>query len=657
EVLHADTEYLTQINTLMRPFRPQNRLVKDIDVHYHEAIITSDVAFLPIELDKFVLEGRPSLCIELKPVSFISQLSRLSFSLSLLAVSRSSRVHIIQHLLHLLRVHIAVLVHIPDVLEILGVLVRRFGIGCGRCSGQELGQRHSAIAVRVQPLHGLQRQHPAHCGRGCGSALGGPFGQGERRKFAPIQPAVAVLVGGFPASAIAAEFHRQPMLMLRLAAAAVSFRGGICGTPTLMPALSIPVSLLASSIARFTSAWNSACCCCLAFAFSSSEPEAVPVSTLAARRAAFSSKSLSKLDRALASCSGVKSSESGESDSGAGCPASSELCALPASKTASNSARLRSFCSCIILALLVCVKQGFIPVSTLVQEKVRRTWCRFCLMQFHLKKGRQYETRSQYCPCDLFSGHRNIKHVCVIVFFSVKSRMVSALMSLIQTPQNNLRVFKNGTPAYIVGNESPADLAACLREFFDIPPSSSSSTNAEVTDEQLIAGFVETLYQALTYEFKSLPVSDEAPVSASAEFSYPADSHYSQLCSRRMQEEQQQQQQQQQQPTQLSINCVLGRILSVQLLDRLGIDGTLSHYNRLVKFLQDNDTACRLPASELPDSVAHAKDPVSGRGLLMNLAIVDLDPKPFDKIRLNYKEDLEALRGFDATAAENHRQD
>ncbi|PAA69358.1 hypothetical protein BOX15_Mlig019907g1, partial [Macrostomum lignano] len=400
EVLHADTEYLTQINTLMRPFRPQNRLVKDIDVHYHEAIITSDVAFLPLELDKFVLEGRPSLCIELK------------------------------------------------------------------------------------------------------------------------------------------------------------------------------------------------------------------------------------------------------------------------------------------------VKQGFIPVSTLVQEKVRRTWCRFCLMQFHLKKGRQYETRSQYCPCDLFSG--------------IKSRMVSALMSLIQTPQNNLRVFKNGTPAYIVGNESPADLAACLREFFDIPPSSSSSTNAEVTDEQLVAGFVETLYQALTYEFKSLPVSDEAPVSASAEFSYPADSHYSQLCSRRMQEEQQQQQQQ---PTQLSINCVLGRILSVQLLDRLGIDGTLSHYNRLVKFLQDNDTAwdcskgslkdfveslqaplsviqsaqhyeayltslvakdcsvmltlapSRLPASELPDSVAHAKDPVSGRGLLMNLAIVDLDPKPFDKIRLNYKEDLEALRGFDATAAKNHRQD
>uniref|UniRef100_A0A1I8H3A6 Inositol-pentakisphosphate 2-kinase n=2 Tax=Macrostomum lignano TaxID=282301 RepID=A0A1I8H3A6_9PLAT len=223
-----------------------------------------------------------------------------------------------------------------------------------------------------------------------------------------------------------------------------------------------------------------------------------------------------------------------------------------------------------------------------------------------------------------------------------------------------------------------------------------------VTDEQLVAGFVETLYQALTYEFKSLPVSDEAPVSASAEFSYPADSHYSQLCSRRMQEEQQQQQQQ---PTQLSINCVLGRILSVQLLDRLGIDGTLSHYNRLVKFLQDNDTAwdcskgslkdfveslqaplsviqsaqhyeayltslvakdcsvmltlapSRLPASELPDSVAHAKDPVSGRGLLMNLAIVDLDPKPFDKIRLNYKEDLEALRGFDATAAKNHRQD
>uniref|UniRef100_A0A1I8FID2 Inositol-pentakisphosphate 2-kinase n=1 Tax=Macrostomum lignano TaxID=282301 RepID=A0A1I8FID2_9PLAT len=150
-------------------------------------------------------------------------------------------------------------------------------------------------------------------------------------------------------------------------------------------------------------------------------------------------------------------------------------------------------------------------------------------------------------------------------------------------------------------------------------------------------------------------------------------SHYSQLCSSADAEEQQQQQQQQQQPTQLSINCVLGEFCLFNCLDRLGIDGTCRIITELVKFLQDNDTALGLlqgqlkdfrgvaagaaVASELPDSVAHAKDPVSGRGLLMNLAIVDLDPKPFDKIRLNYKEDLEALRGFDATAAKNHRQD
>lgn len=60
--------------------------------------------------------------------------------------------------------------------------------------------------------------------------------------------------------------------------------------------------------------------------------------------------------------------------------------------------------------------------------------CRFCCMQYlKLSKGSVKEV-SKYCPIDLFSG--------------LPHRMHRAILGLIETPQNNLRIFKNGNLIY-----------------------------------------------------------------------------------------------------------------------------------------------------------------------------------------------------------------
>lgn len=70
-------------------------------------------------------------------------------------------------------------------------------------------------------------------------------------------------------------------------------------------------------------------------------------------------------------------------------------------------------------------KEGFIAASFRKLSK-----CYFCMKQFlKLQKG-EIENTSGYCPLDLFSG--------------VKMRMRQALLSLVNNPQNNFKIFKDG---------------------------------------------------------------------------------------------------------------------------------------------------------------------------------------------------------------------
>ncbi|XP_072025460.1 inositol-pentakisphosphate 2-kinase-like [Amphiura filiformis] len=81
-------------------------------------------------------------------------------------------------------------------------------------------------------------------------------------------------------------------------------------------------------------------------------------------------------------------------------------------------------------------KIGFLPTSPwiLAEEEVKKDVCYYCRLQ-HLKiKEGTWSEISKYCPIDLFSGH--------------PVRMKYALNQLLENPQNNLRIFKNGELLY-----------------------------------------------------------------------------------------------------------------------------------------------------------------------------------------------------------------
>jgi len=79
-----------------------------------------------------------------------------------------------------------------------------------------------------------------------------------------------------------------------------------------------------------------------------------------------------------------------------------------------------------VLAIEIKPKQGFYLLDSIPAPGL----CSFCLKQYYKFKTREIKTPSYYCPLDLFSGDG--------------SRMFRAITSLFQSPQNNLRLFKDG---------------------------------------------------------------------------------------------------------------------------------------------------------------------------------------------------------------------
>lgn len=68
-------------------------------------------------------------------------------------------------------------------------------------------------------------------------------------------------------------------------------------------------------------------------------------------------------------------------------------------------------------------------------HKARQSVCKYCLLQWEkVYKDGKYPRRSGYCPLDLFSNNTR--------------RVLYALMCLLKDPQNNLRIFKDGTLVY-----------------------------------------------------------------------------------------------------------------------------------------------------------------------------------------------------------------
>ncbi|KMQ93231.1 inositol-pentakisphosphate 2-kinase [Lasius niger] len=82
-----------------------------------------------------------------------------------------------------------------------------------------------------------------------------------------------------------------------------------------------------------------------------------------------------------------------------------------------------------------------------------------------LLRKRDIAARSKYCPFELFSG--------------VEARMKAAVKELLRSPQNNLRIFKDGVVVY--NQESPNDLEDVLNEWFGSAAAATTTTTTTTT--------------------------------------------------------------------------------------------------------------------------------------------------------------------------------
>ncbi|KAF9546578.1 Inositol-pentakisphosphate 2-kinase [Mortierella hygrophila] len=103
-------------------------------------------------------------------------------------------------------------------------------------------------------------------------------------------------------------------------------------------------------------------------------------------------------------------------------------------------------------------KWGFLTKSAFLRkdQDIKRRKCRFCMYQHQKIKTGQEGTLSKYCPIDLFSGTELL--------------VQDAVDALVDTPQNNLRLFVDGIQKS-VNRES---MAQCLSA-----PSTSATTQLQ----------------------------------------------------------------------------------------------------------------------------------------------------------------------------------
>ncbi|XP_015112212.1 inositol-pentakisphosphate 2-kinase isoform X2 [Diachasma alloeum] len=118
-------------------------------------------------------------------------------------------------------------------------------------------------------------------------------------------------------------------------------------------------------------------------------------------------------------------------------------------------------------------KQGFMPESERQTER-----CPYCIKQFHKISKRAVNKRSRYCPCDLFSGD--------------KTRVHHAIAALIESPQNNLIIFREGEVVW--GEGHPCDnLDKVLNEWLN--------NGSQKDSQQLLNELYELIAEAMYREF------------------------------------------------------------------------------------------------------------------------------------------------------------
>ncbi|KAG7478122.1 hypothetical protein MATL_G00077090 [Megalops atlanticus] len=207
-------------------------------------------------------------------------------------------------------------------------------------------------------------------------------------------------------------------------------------------------------------------------------------------------------------------------------------------------------------------KCGFLPFSRHASKEVKRKVCRFCMHQhFKLANGK-WKRMSRYCPLDLFSGN--------------KQRMYVAIKHLLEEPQNNFKIFKNGVLIYSCKDDADRqqdlnELAQHLKPYF-FP--TNGLINGHQSSKAVLNELIQVIISALLSSWDSgrtgeprkvLPSEGRAHCEASPlhRDMLRNGNHY------------------------LPKDCVLSKILQAQMLDNLDIEGLYPLYKRVEQYLEE----------------------------------------------------------------------
>jgi inositol-pentakisphosphate 2-kinase len=309
-------------------------------------------------------------------------------------------------------------------------------------------------------------------------------------------------------------------------------------------------------------------------------------------------------------------------------------------------------------------KWGYLPSSASdehVTADIKKTVCRFCMHQ-HLKINQQkWRHHSGYCPVDLFSG--------------CPARMKYALKKLFETPQNNLRLFKDGS--LIWSDELQSDIYSELSSTFSHPSDTDSSQSP-------LDNFMDIVLQCLLHQ---KDVGDDNLVLGHTRQSCVASSSPTQhVCSSDC-------------PSSLPPHSVLSYIIRTQQLSSLDIEQIVPLYSQLTEYfnanpglrkascidgpfnagwLEQQNFDCEASVQEAMLRVkefliarsakdcsvfisirqtvdSHCDDVTPDRHFQLDdfyhrgshficcVSIIDLDPKPFEKIPFYLKEDRQVV--------------
>ncbi|XP_052780269.1 inositol-pentakisphosphate 2-kinase-like [Mya arenaria] len=302
--------------------------------------------------------------------------------------------------------------------------------------------------------------------------------------------------------------------------------------------------------------------------------------------------------------------------------------------------------------------------------------CKFCMHQRLKAKEGQWPETSRYCPLDLFSGNRQ--------------RMRHALIALAETPQNNLRICQDGEEVHGAWNKF--DLSEVLQMFFAC--SLSTISNGHHSRYKLLPRFLDLVLEALLYVPEdeggaSVDISQPTMCSSPVQYcqnSRPETSNYlssQDSCT----------------SDRLPAGCVLNRILAVQQLDVLDIDGvyplykeleqqpdicssyhldgpynegdwlealthdcgefiisdaTLTAVDKVKRFLvsktmQDCSIMValqRINENENEATIGPCLTDSEGQRFRFSVTIIDLDPKPFCKIPAYNRQDVDIVKAY-----------